>query len=251
MEIIHLTSGDYPKYESLLLRRDQLKKDALHYRRSYIKEFGELINKIFEKKIRCIELKKSISFCMLSVNQGKKTDMTELKIYIELRMSEYHTQLNDMISELNSTKHDGTISAQDVKEIKSIYRKIARRLHPDLSSVTEERPELYELWQQVSIAYKCNDLKALSESDFLIERALQQLGVDCQTSVIPDIAEKIATLEADIQKIITTEPYTYKLILEDPYEISEKKEMLKLEYQQYCDYEKNLKIKFDKIIGGK
>ena len=53
MEIVHIAAGDYPKYESLLLQRDQLKKEALQYRRAYIREFGELINKVFENKIEC------------------------------------------------------------------------------------------------------------------------------------------------------------------------------------------------------
>ena len=54
MEIVHIAAGDYPKYEALLLRRDQLKKEAFQYRRAYVREFSYLIDKVFRKKFDCI-----------------------------------------------------------------------------------------------------------------------------------------------------------------------------------------------------
>ena len=80
MEIVHIAAGDYPKYESLLLQRDQLKKEALLYRRAYIHEFGKLINQVFEKKIECIRIKKSIAFCLLAKNHGKKPDIAAMNM---------------------------------------------------------------------------------------------------------------------------------------------------------------------------
>ncbi|SEL53175.1 hypothetical protein SAMN02910353_02816 [Ruminococcus sp. YRD2003] len=245
MEIVHIAAGDYPKYESLLLQRDQLKKEALQYRRAYIREFGELINQVFEKKIACIALKKSISFCQLAKNQGRKPDIKAMNEYVAQEMTEYRNQLSDMVKEFNSTQNDSTISPIDAKEIKAIYRKIARQLHPDMSPVIQEHPELAELWEQASIAYKCNDLKTLRETDFLVQQALSQLGVSEAPIVVPDIAEKIAALEQEIQKIITTEPYSYKLILDDKDEMADRRTAYETELLQYTEYEKQLQQQLD------
>ena len=234
MEIVHIAAGDYPKYESLLLQRDQLKKEALLYRRAYIHEFGELINQVFEKKIECIRIKKSIAFCLLAKNQGKKPDIAAMNEYVEQQMTEYRQQLRDMVSEFNSTKNDKPVSALDGKEIKTIYRKIARQLHPDMSPVTQEHPELADLWEQASIAYKCNDIKTLRETDFLVQQALSQLGVS----------------EQEIHKIITTEPYSYKLILDDSDEIADRKAAYETELTQYTEYEKQLQQQLDILTGG-
>ena len=38
MDIVHIAVGDYPRYEALLLQRDQIRKDAQLYRRSYIRD---------------------------------------------------------------------------------------------------------------------------------------------------------------------------------------------------------------------
>ena len=226
-ELIHIAEGDYPKYETLLLRRDQLKKEALMIRRAYIKEFGELINKKFEKMVACIELKKKIAFCAVIVNRGEQPDQDELNAYIEQQMSDYREQLSEMIEELSSTKEDVAISPVDAHEIKNIYRKIARSLHPDLNTVMEDHPELSELWNRVSIAYKCNDMKLMRELDFLVTRALEEVGEDIQCSVIPNIEERISELEKEIEEIINTEPYAFKIILENPSEIEEKRLCLK------------------------
>ena len=250
MEIVHIAAGDYPKYESLLLQRDQLKKEALLYRREYIHKFGELINQVFEKKIECIRIKKSIAFCLLAKNQGKKPDIAAMNEYVEQQMTEYRQQLRDMVSEFNSTKNDKPVSALDGKEIKTIYRKIARQLHPDMSPVTQEHPELADLWEQASIAYKCNDIKTLRETDFLVKQALSQLGVSDAPIVVPDIAEKIVALEQEIHTIITTEPYSYKLILDDKDEIADRKAAYETELTQYTEYEKQLQQQLDILTGG-
>ena len=250
MEIVHIAAGDYPKYESLLLQRDQLKKEALQYRRAYIREFGELINKVFENKIECIRLKKSIAFCQAARNKGQKPDIDAMNEYITQQMNEYRQQLRDMVSEFNSTKNDKHVSALDGKEIKAIYRKIARQLHPDMSPVTQEHPELADLWEQASIAYKCNDIKTLRETDFLVKQALSQLGVSDAPIVVPDIAEKIVALEQEIHTIITTEPYSYKLILDDKDEIADRKAAYETELTQYTEYEKQLQQQLDILTGG-
>lgn len=250
MEIVHIAAGDYLKYEALLLQRDQLKKEALQYRRAYIREFGELINNVFEKKIECIRLKKSIAFCQIARNKGQKPDIAAMNEYITQQMKEYRQQLNDMVNELNSTKKDSTISPADAKEIKAIYRKIARQLHPDMSTLTAEHPELRELWERASLAYECNDLKLLRETDFLVQQAIAQLGEEGFTVTIPDIGSRIAELEQEIHTIITTEPYSYKLVLEDKDETADRKAAYETELTQYTEYEKQLRQQLDILTGG-
>lgn len=68
--------------------------------------------------------------------------------YVTQQMTEYRKQLMDMVSEFNSTKSDAQLSPLDAKEIKAIYSKIARRLHPDMSPVIQEHSEFAELWEQ-------------------------------------------------------------------------------------------------------
>ncbi len=248
MDIVHIAVGDYPRYEALLLQRDQIRKDAQLYRRSYIREFGELINMLFEIKVNCIELKKSIAFCQIAKNRGERPDFSAMLEYVEKQMTAYKIQLKEMLEEYNETKLDSLINAEDVKEIKRLYRKIARQLHPDISPLIQQKPELLELWERASVAYKCNDLKMLQETDFLVQQALSQLGEASTELVIPDIQNRIIELEQEIHTIISTEPYSYKTLLEDEESVKREKQELNSEIDEYREYEAQLRIQLDILM---
>ena len=62
IELINNEQERYEEYEELLVRRDQLSKDAGSYLIVYTKEFGDMITANFELKIDCIKKKKTISY---------------------------------------------------------------------------------------------------------------------------------------------------------------------------------------------
>ena len=99
MELIHIANGDYPRYEELLFEREKARKEAEQYQIAYIREFGDLITAVFEQKIKCIELKKSIAFCQMNLNAGKPFDAEELQQYLTEHMAAYYDQLSDMVEE--------------------------------------------------------------------------------------------------------------------------------------------------------
>ena len=58
MEIVRVKDRAYDHYEELLLKREQFRKEAGQILISYTREFGDLINAVFEKKVDCIRAKK-------------------------------------------------------------------------------------------------------------------------------------------------------------------------------------------------
>ena len=62
-EMIWTSSVKQDKYVELVKERDRLRKEAFQLRQEYIRVFGELILKVFEKKIECIRKKKMIAYC--------------------------------------------------------------------------------------------------------------------------------------------------------------------------------------------
>ena len=79
---------------------------------------------------------------------------------------------------------------------------------------------------------------------------LLELGEKVGETVIPDIEQKTAELEAEIERITTTDPYLYKLILEDQKQISEYKEHLREEIEEYINYERKLTEIIRLLIKG-
>ena len=229
------------EYEKLLFERDRVKKEADNYLRLYIHEFGELLTELFRKKISCIEKKKMINYCQTAVNYGKLIDIEEMNRYIESEMSDYQKQLNDMIENNKTSKNLDTISQNEYLKIKKLYRKIAKKIHPDLNHVTENNPVLSELWINVMNAYHRNDLEALERLEVQINSILRKTGISADETDIPDIQDKIQILENEIENILSTDPYQYKFILDDEELVKEKKEELKKETEAYSMYENQLK----------
>ncbi|MCR4638966.1 hypothetical protein [Ruminococcus sp.] len=252
MEIVYVKDGRYDEYENLLMERDRYRKEAQAIFRQYIHEFGEQITAVFKQKISCIEKKKMLSYCMMYFNRGESVDMTEVQKLIKHDMAEYQSQLNDMIANNEACKDMKTIPESEVLKIRQIYRRIAKKLHPDLNPLTEQHEELMDLWLRNLTAYQCNDLKEIEEVEFLVDQALAALGEGKTTVTIPDIDDKIENLYKEIEKIKSTDPYLYRDILSDDSLIKEKKQALENELNEYIEYAEQLDQQLKQFIveGG-
>ena len=239
-ELIKSHDGRYDEYERLLLERDKYRKEAERYMTLYIHEFGEMTAEVFKVKVSCIEKKKTIAFCQMYINRNEMVDMNALDQYIGNEMQQYYQTLKEMAENNELCKKLRTIPEAEVLEIKSIYRRIAKQLHPDLNPLTAGSDELIELWNRVALAYNCNDLKELRELEVLVNKVLNEYGEGVEID-IPDIDIEIDELKAEIEKIKTTDPYMYKHIIESDELIIEKKNELGNELAEYTEYEKQLK----------
>ena len=240
----------YQQYEKLLFERDKYKKQAGEYLREYIREFGELMTDVFRKKISCIEKKKMISYCQKRLNKGEAIDVEAMNEYIMNEMEEYNLQLADMMRNNDICRNGEPISRSDVLQIKKIYRRIAKKIHPDIHPGTLDISILSDLWNMVTDAYDRSDLKSLEELEIQINSVLRELGDDVPDEDIPDIEEKIQALEEEIDKILSTDPYQYKFLLGDEEKVQELKEDLSEELEAYSRYEKQLKVILRQIVSG-
>jgi hypothetical protein len=220
MDIVHFVpDGEYERYEELTLMKDRYEKDAGLYQRAYIREFGELITESFKLKIDCIALKKEIAIYVKAKNTGETVTAEDVKKILEQQMSGYYNELDIMIKDNNESKAGRPVSNYEAEQIKKLYRKLAKLLHPDISPLTLDYPVLADYFT----------------------------GFE---AVIPDAAERIEELERDIDLIIHSEPYTYRLLLEDEAAVAAKKEELTAEIKEYEAYKKELTAKLDEIRFG-
>lgn len=249
-EMIWLGNVAYDKYVELIKERDSLKKIAFQMQQEYIRTFGEIILSVFKKKLECIRKKKMIAYCQAAVNRGEAIDQAALQAYLAKEMEAYQEQLAEMIKENENAKETGIRTQAELLKIKKIYHKIAKRIHPDIFPKTNEEPVLMALWNRTVVTYECNDLEGLTECDMLVNKALEELGLDAEISDVPDIEEKIISLQAQIKKIRETDPYQYKYLLEDPEAVEAKKESLMEELRSYEEYDKQLEDMLAGILGN-
>lgn len=244
-EIIRIRNASYAKYEEVLTRRDEVRKEAFQYENAYIREFGDLILKVFQKKMECIRKRKTIDYCQVFLNRGESVDQNALQDYLDRELAAYREKLEQMIRDNETAKDFQSIAQSDLLKIKRIYRRLVKKIHPDINPLTNENEELKGLWQRLIIAYECNALHEMEETEVLINALLERLNLGTMEITIPGIEERIAEVEEEIERIISTDPYRYRELLEDPKAISEKRTELE-ELQEFEEYEKQL----DEILDG-
>ncbi|MGN0701941.1 MAG: hypothetical protein ACI4KL_02040 [Lentihominibacter sp.] len=247
MDIIKTTDKRYEEYAELLLKRDEVKKDAGSFLTAYICEFGELITKVFEAKIECIKKKKSIAFCQSVLNRGEYPSAKGLQAYIEKNMQEYYEQLDGMIDENKKAQEAKIFTAATVRRCSKLYKQIAKLIHPDLNPEAGKNKVVQELWNRAVEAHKSNDLKTLEELLLLVEKAVSTEGLECLKIDIPDINDRIKDIRLEIENIVSTTPYTYGALLRDIVKMDEKKTGLQTELEEYRDYAKELEAVLEKL----
>lgn len=247
--IIKVKNSSYARYEELLLKRDDVKKKAFQYGMEYNRTFGELILKVFEKKIEGIRKKKTLEYCQTFKNHGKNVDMAGLQTYLERQLAEYEKRLKDMVEENEAAKSTGTVTEAELLQIKRIYRRMVKKIHPDINPLTNTNEELKGLWQRLVIAYECNELKELKETEVLINALMAKLDMGVMEIEIPDIEVKIAELEEEIERIMNTDPYQYRYLLEDEAAVAEKKKALQEELKEYEEYSNRLEEMLNSVLG--
>lgn len=226
------------EYTELIIERDRLSKEAQDYQVSYVKRFGELIEKSFSLKIECIRCKKMISRYIKIVNGGKgddskKVTLDYLRILVSEEMAGYDEQLKNIIE---IRKLDDPVSDYEIAQIKKIYHKIAMRIHPDINPQLFGNEEVKKLWEDISLAYKGNNLERMKELEAVAAAVISKYCDDVVAVVIGNIDEKIAKVKEEIETIKSTEPYMYRFLLEDEEMCAEKEAQLKAEIDDYQRY---------------
>ena len=224
----------YDEYKRLILKRDNLNKDAFRYQEDYYRKFGDYIKKLFEIKIECISLKKKISYCQMCVNKNERIIKINLDAHIEIIMKDYYVELDNIIKHVKASKSATSISLEDLNRVKKIYRYIAKKIHPDMH-INNFDDNVKKLWNRTVIAYKCNDLKGLEEICVLVDSLATNDEI-----YIEDIDNKIKDIKEEIDLIVKNAPYQYKYLLEDIIEIENKIDDFNREIDEYKTYQKEL-----------
>ena len=240
----------YKEYEELLIRRDNLYKDAASYQIAYTQEFGDLILENFKLKIECIKKKKTISYCRRRMNRGLAINTDRMNAEIEAEMLLYYEQLLDLSKETDAAKNAKTSGQFKVTLAKKIYRRLAKRLHPDINKKTEENETLRELWERIVRAYHSNDPDELDNLEVLVKRALEQLGEEGIEIDYSNIEDRIERVERQINEILMTEPYTYGEILESEEKKEAVRSSLEEEKRDYETYLEALQKTLDDMLTG-
>lgn len=233
-------------YEDLILERDELECECDALEVLYQKEFGQEIINIFKEEVECIKLKKIITMLQIKINKEEKVNLLEIDNKIISEMNYYQQLINQKIEHFEGCNASKRISDSEAREVKKLYREIAKVIHPDSGiQIIDNDLEIKNIWDKVYISYRKNDLKGIREASVLLNKLLKNID---KTQLIicydRDITELIEELNDEISDIKNNIPYTYSEWIYDEEEVVKKHEENLKMFDSYKDY----KIRLNDMI---
>ena len=192
----------------LIVRRDFLKSETRSIEIRYYQLFGELLMDIQRTVFEYTQLGYLIEFYQKKINQGEKVDAREAERYAEERLNEKLVEMSELFGAVSTAMSAVEVPQETAEDAKAIYRRIAKKIHPDFNPEAMENPDLKALWVQVQESYENYDVDRLVELELLTNRVLNGSGVTASELNIPDVDERIKRIHIEIAKIISTKPYT-------------------------------------------
>ncbi len=127
------------------------------------------------------------------------------------RTSFYERQAHEYQEEHDRQASKPSLSDEEERELKALYRKLAKLYHPDLASSEEERAEHEKIMAAINKAYAAKDLEEL--------RAIERTAAEKKTrgeESIPEKLVRLIRLSYDLDKTIDNLLQQLEAIKESP-----------------------------------
>ena len=171
----------------LMLERDSLVfVEAKNLEMRYMLELGAVEYRAYEAQCTVLRLKRKIELIQTRKNRQEKIVLPEIDRILDQEFMEYQKALNEKIDEMNAAIERSrlpVLSQEESRELKKLYRKIVKILHPDLNpDLTEAQKELF--YHSVA-AYENGDLQTLQ---VISEMLSDPEDLDCSETTMVRLA---------------------------------------------------------------
>lgn len=223
----------------LMLERDELRfVICKNIEAEYMLKLGSLEYKTYEAQCTVMRLKRKIELIQAKKNRQEKIHLSKIDEMLDVEFLEYQQKLNEQIEKMNDAiKYSKAeyLSEEENKELKKLYRKIVKVLHPDINP--EVSVAQVKMLDNAVNAYKNGDLATLRIiGEMMGEHLLPEKNQDAFTQLKEEkerLDKMLRSMKESIDKIKSDYPYKVKDILEDEKKVEQKKAELEELLKQY------------------
>lgn len=153
----------------------------------------------FRLQCQAARLKRKAELIQASLNKGCWPDLTAIEAQLGEEFQAWERKLQAEAERLKAAeerlKH--LLSPADDRELKTLYYRLAKKLHPDLNpNLTDEHKRL---WRRVQAAYDAGDLDELRALALLVDRTPLPVS---DVSSLQRLTEEQHTLELQIRRLM-------------------------------------------------
>ena len=238
----------------LMLERDELRfVICKNIETEYMLKLGSLEYKAYEAQCAALRLKRKIELIQARKNRQEKINLAVIDKTLDEEFLEYEKKINEQVEKMNEALERSRaeyLSEEDNKELKKLYRKIVKVLHPDINpAVTAEQVRMLD--NSVN-AYKNGDLKTLRIIDEMVgDHKLPEKHQDVLTQLKEEkerLDRMLTFIKESIAKIKSDYPYCVKDILEDENKVEQKKTELEELLKQYKQLVETYNAKIEEML---
>ena len=232
----------------LLLERDELKYvECKNIEMQYMFTLGSLEYKAFELNCMMLRLKRKIELIQAKKNRQEKVSIYAIDKLLDEEFAKYQEKLNEQIDKMNIALKRGKgefLTAEETKELKTLYRKVIKALHPDIHHDISEAQ--IKLFQNAVDAYENGDLNVLRIiKEMVVEPVLSdssKKGLSVFMKEKKRLLKMLELVKEQITEIKESYPYNLKPIVQSKELAAEKKANLEdtvLKFQEIIENYKN------------
>lgn len=234
----------YKRYVRLLLEKEKIVKTNFQVQQRFIELFGDLRLEMLKVEIEIAKIKKEMEYLVRKKNRNESYDLEEMDDFVNQALEGMKAQYERMKEEQAQLKNKKMLSQEEVKEVKRLYRRLAKLVHPDLNP--HQTKEQKELWHQLQEAYRNNDLVWLRELNVLI--VFKTKGHE--EVEIEDLEDKIEAVREEIALLKEEDLYQMRELVIDEEWIDAYKEQYERERSDFEVYLRSLQKEKEKLIGS-
>lgn len=238
----------------LLLERDELQfVICKNIETEYMLNLGSIEYRAYEAQCLSLRLKRKIELIQAKKNRQEKVIISAIEETLDTEFAEYQKRLDEQINKMNDALKRSkaeVLTDEENKELKKLYRKIVKALHPDINpDVSETQVNLFDNAVQ---AYKNGDLNTLRIICEMVGNSpLPEQHKDALTQLNEEkerLQNLLKAIRDSIEKIKSEYPYTMKEILEDKEKTEQKKQELESILRQYNELISIYKAKIEEMV---
>lgn len=219
----------------------------------YMLKLGGLEYKAYEAQCEALRLKRKLELIQAKKNRQEKIIVSIIEATLDAEFAEYQAKLNEQIEKMNNAlerNKAGKLSEKDDKELKTLYRKIVKTLHPDIKQDATEQE--MRLFNNAVSAYKNGDLMSLRViNEMVSENTLQEKEPDVMKHLANEkerLEGLIKSVYEKIHKIKSEYPFNMKEILEDSEKVAQKRTDLEKILSEYKEIAELYSAKIEELL---
>jgi hypothetical protein len=152
-------------------------------------------------QLRVLALKRKTELLQGALNREEEVDLDEIELDVAQELAAAEAAIMQQVASLEGAKVllNNLLSAESTEALRSLYRSLARQLHPDVNPELTEAQK--EIWLLVQEAYENCDLEKLKAIQIVYESEIQAAAAHTEALPDQDLQQRIATMKAAIRSL--------------------------------------------------